>query len=650
MPADPTEPVPSRRGYRPTFDDPTVISNVGYVDPRGGSLSGDFAARYALRDTLGEGGMGTVRLCHDERVGRDVAMKVVRTDYAGSAQMRDRFIREAKVQGQLEHPSIVPVYDIGEGPNGEAYFTMKRVKGLTLEAVILGLSGGDAEISARYSRRRLLTAFSNVCLAIAYAHSRGVVHRDLKPANIMLGDFGEVTVLDWGLAKIPGGDDLPAMSQRVSMPDLAQSNTRAGTVLGTPGYMPAEQIRGAELVDTKADVYALGAILFEIAAFEPMHNSENIDDIFTSTLMGTHGRPSARAPHRNVPQELDALCIAATASDPASRPTARQVHEAIERLLDGSRDTEARQGQAAERAAVAQVALAQSYFELDPAKSSAHRASAMREVTTALALDPSHQGATGTLINLLAVPPKELPPDAMRELDLIEQTELKTRARTLALGHLGWLMIVPLLFLQGVRHAWLLALVVLLGLGLSGANFIVSRRSHVSRPVSIALCCLDYFGVASVSALLGAWLFVPLLSLAVLSVHILHSRTRGANHTRMLAGAVAASLVPLAAEWLGALPQVARFEDGTLMLSSWLAELSVVPTSVAVVVFNTLVLLLAFGALARCMDVYSRVERNLFLHAWQLRQLIPDQKNLPSMPSLDSKHSASRVQVAAVVR
>src|SRR5690606_24031390 len=130
--------------------------------------------------------------------------------------------------------------------------------------------------------------------------------------------------------------------------------------------------------------------------------------------------------------------------------------------------------------------------------------------------------------------------------------------RTLALGHLGWLMIVPLLFLQGVRHAWLLALVVLLGLGLSGANFVVSRRSHVSRPVSIALCCLDYFGVASVSALLGAWLFVPLLSLAVLSVHILHSRTRGANHTRMLAGAVAASLVPLAAEWLGALPQVAR--------------------------------------------------------------------------------------------
>ncbi len=627
-----------------------MISNVGYVDPRGGSLSDDFAARYELRDTLGEGGMGTVRLCHDQRVGRDVAMKVVRTEYAGSAQMRDRFLREAKVQGQLEHPSIVPVYDIGEGPNGEAYFTMKRVKGLTLEAVILGLSAGDSEISSRYSRRRLLTAFSNVCLAVAYAHSRGVVHRDLKPANVMLGDFGEVIVLDWGLAKIPGGDDMPALSQRVRMPELAQSNTRAGSVLGTPGYMPAEQIRGAELVDTKADVYALGAILFEIAALEPMHNSENIDDIFTSTLMGTQGRPSARAPHRNVPQELDALCIAATASDPASRPTARQVHEAIERLLDGSRDTEARQGQAAERATVAQVALAQSYFELDPGKSAAYRASAMRQVTTALALDPSHQGATATLINLLAVPPKELPPDATRELGAIQQTELKNRARTLALGHLGWLVIVPLLFVQGARHGWLLALVALLGLGLSGANFIVSRRTHISRWASGLLCGLDYLGVASVAALLGAWLFVPLLALAVLAVHILHSRTHGANHTRLLAGAIAATLTPLLAEWLGVLPRVASFEHGDLVLRSWFAQLSVVPTSVAVVVFNMLVLLLAFGALARWVDVYSRVERSLFLQAWQLRQLVPDQKNLPSMPSLDAKQSSSRVQVAAVVR
>lgn len=297
MTGDPSRATHARRAapYRPTFDDPTVVSNVGHVDPHGGTLSDDFAVRYEPRDSLGEGGMGTVQLCHDRRVGRDVAMKLVRAEYGGSPQMRERFFREARVQGQLEHPSIVPVYDIGEGPKGEAYFTMRRVKGLTLEAVLFGLQQGDPEISSRYSRRRLLTAFSNVCLTIAYAHSRGVVHRDLKPANIMLGDFGEVIVLDWGLAKLPGTEDSTPASQRVSLPDLHGLTTRAGSVLGTPGYMPPEQIRGAERVDAKADVYALGAILFEIASLEPMHNGETVDDIFTSTLMGTRETQRSRA-------------------------------------------------------------------------------------------------------------------------------------------------------------------------------------------------------------------------------------------------------------------------------------------------------------------------------------------------------------------
>ncbi|MGE0323756.1 MAG: serine/threonine-protein kinase [Polyangiaceae bacterium] len=641
MPGDPSGAPITRRvaPYRPTFDDPTVVSNVGHVDPRGGTLSGDFAERYEARDSLGEGGMGTVQLCHDRRVGRDVAMKLVRAEFVSSAQMRERFFREARVQGQLEHPSIVPVYDIGEGPHGEAYFTMRRVKGLTLEAVLFGLQNGDKEITRRYSRRRLLTAFSSVCLTIAYAHSRGVVHRDLKPANIMLGDFGEVIVLDWGLAKLPGNEDVMPASQRVSLPDLQGLATRAGSVLGTPGYMPPEQIRGAERVDAKADVYALGSILFELASLEPMHNGETVDDIFTSTLMGTQGRPSARAPHRNVPPELDELCLTASASDPAQRPTARAVHEAIERLLDGSRDTEARQGMAAERAAMAQVALAHSHLENNPNDAAKHRARAMREVTTALALDPSHQGATSTLVNLLAVPPKQLPPDAQREVEAVEQSDLKHRLRSLGLGHLGWLLLVPMLFTQGVRSYLFLAILLGLALVLSVANLVAARKKVVSMSISTALCCGDYLGVAAVSALLGSWVLVPLLALAVMTMHMLHTRVRGANHTRMLIGAFGAMLLPLVLEWLGLFPQVAVFEAGELVLRSWLANLAMIPTTVGVVLFHTIVVLMVFGALSRTMDAYARVERNLLLHAWQLRQLIPDQDDLPTMPTLDSRPS-----------
>ncbi len=653
MTGDPSGAQVTRRAapYRPTFDDPTVVSNVGHVDPRGGTLSGDFAVRYEPRDNLGEGGMGTVQLCHDRRVGRDVAMKLVRSEYGGSVQMRERFFREARVQGQLEHPSIVPVYDIGEGPNGEAYFTMRRVKGLTLEAVIFGLQNGDRDISNRYSRRKLLNAFSNVCLTVAYAHSRGVVHRDLKPANIMLGDFGEVIVLDWGLAKLPGSDDsgVAPASQRVSLPDLHNLTTRAGSVLGTPGYMPPEQIRGAELVDAKADIYALGAILFELASLEPMHNAENVDDIFNSTLMGTQGRPSARAPHRNVPPELDELCITATASDPAQRPTARAVHEAIERLLDGSRDTEARQGMAAERAAMAQVALAHSHVENDPAQAAQHRARAMREVTTALALDPSHQGATSTLVNLLAVPPKQLPPDAQREVEGVEQTDLKHRLRSLGVGHLGWLLLVPLLFTQGVRSYLFLGILIGLAFALSVANLVCARIKHVSRGLSTALCCGDYVGVAAVSAMLGSWVMVPVLALAVMTMHMLHTRVRGANHTRMLIGAFGAMLLPLVLEWLGLFPQVAHFQAGELLVRSWLADLALIPTTVGVVLFHTIVVLMVFGGLSRTMDAYARAERNLLLHAWQLRQLIPDQDNLPNMPTLDTRPSTRERVVSAIV-
>ncbi|MCZ7681650.1 MAG: serine/threonine protein kinase [Sandaracinaceae bacterium] len=155
-------------------------------------------ARYVRGAVIGAGGMGEVRLDRDRRIGREVAVKRLHAALGGREDTQARFLREARVQGQLEHPAIVPVYDLGAGEDGELYFTMKRVRGRTLADILADLAHGDAEAKKRFGRRRLLSAFSQVCLAIDYAHARGVMHRDLKPGNVMLGDWGEVYVLDWG--------------------------------------------------------------------------------------------------------------------------------------------------------------------------------------------------------------------------------------------------------------------------------------------------------------------------------------------------------------------------------------------------------------------------------------------------------------------
>src|SRR5579871_5046967 len=140
-----------------------------------------FVQRYAVGEALGEGGMGVVRTCTDRRIGREIAMKTVKPGKGSRGDLGARFLREACVQGQLEHPSIVPVYDLGRDPDGHVYFTMKRVRGATFEQIFAALRAGDGPSARRFSRRKLLTAFASVCQALHFAHLRGVIHRDLKP-------------------------------------------------------------------------------------------------------------------------------------------------------------------------------------------------------------------------------------------------------------------------------------------------------------------------------------------------------------------------------------------------------------------------------------------------------------------------------------
>ena len=291
-----------------------------------------YKERYELLGTLSAGAMAEVRLVKDLPFSREVAMKVLRAGRANESS-RWRFFREARVQGQLSHPAVVPVYDLGVDPDGDLYFTMKWVRGLRLDLALAELREDQSEKPA-FTERQLLARISQLCLAIHYAHCRGVVHRDLKPSNIMLGEFGEVYALDWGLAKV-----LSEVNPRYEPIDDASGamQTSDGSVLGTIGYMAPEQLQGqVELVAAQCDVYSLGAMLFELVAAEPVHRGSAAMQALSS-LKTDGASPKRRRPERDIPDSLDAICFAALRTDPKNRlPEAKAIADAIEEHLTGS--------------------------------------------------------------------------------------------------------------------------------------------------------------------------------------------------------------------------------------------------------------------------------------------------------------------------
>jgi serine/threonine protein kinase len=212
--------------------------------------------RYRLVEKIAQGGMGSVYLARDQELDRPVALKVLADGQAGP-DLQGRIAREARILARLEHPGIVPIHDFGVLPDGRIYYAMKLVRGRRL----------DEQGSLERPLPELLRDFEKICEAVAFAHSHGVIHRDLKPQNIMVGAFGEILIMDWGVAKLLEDTAAPIPSAPgPTPPDAADETSGAtlhGTVLGTPGYMAPEQARGeVGCVDTRTDVYALGAILY----------------------------------------------------------------------------------------------------------------------------------------------------------------------------------------------------------------------------------------------------------------------------------------------------------------------------------------------------------------------------------------------------
>lgn len=251
------------------------------------------AQRYPKVGYFGRGGMGEVKRVFDRMLGREVAMKVMHRKYTGQDEMMARFLEEAQATAQLQHPSIVPVYDMGRLEDGRLWFTMKEVKGKTLTAVIQEVHMKSATswemTDDGWHLRKLVSVFTQVCEAVAYAHERGVMHRDLKPQNIMLGERGEVWVVDWGLVKVLNPVETPRAPDQAGTPSLLRSEisvitdrsqddsqgTMLGTISGTPAYMSPEQSRGDVTLDIRTDVYSLGAVLYEILCGRPPYHYED---------------------------------------------------------------------------------------------------------------------------------------------------------------------------------------------------------------------------------------------------------------------------------------------------------------------------------------------------------------------------------------
>jgi serine/threonine-protein kinase len=569
-----------------------VMSNAAThrIERAGAEVGG-----YELGELLGRGGMGEVIAAHDPRIEREVALKRMRGGDT-SADAVARFIREAKIQARLDHPAIVPVHELGHDDDGLPYFTMKRLSGTTLHA----------RLHATGAIQPLLRAFADVCFAVELAHSRAVVHRDLKPSNIMLGDYGEVYVLDWGVARVIGSQ--PAQPTNPPVDSGVPDGTATGALLGTPGYMAPEQVRG-EPVQPAADVYALGAILFEILAGESLHPA-GVNAAIASTLQNSaECSPAKRAPSRNIAPELDAACVAALAEDPATRPTARALATKVQAYLDGDRDLDHRRALAAESLADAR-----------DKEAAGDRVAALRAAGRAVALDPESRDAAELATALILTPPRETPPDALAAVAAIEAKLERARGMRGAWLYLTvWALLIFAAFVHVKSWPDLIALLAA-GNAMSGLVWLHARGKL---PSVVLVACNIAFGVLF-ERIGGPFLFTPLYA-CIIAIGV------GTQVSRERRGV---ALVALAITFV--LPVVLEL-TGVLGRTFWMTPNGVVTNGVVYdgrTNFDIFGMLLGTFALCALLVTYTltmnrarkAAQREAAVQAWHLRQLLPPSK------------------------
>ncbi len=599
--------------------------------PPAGASARRGPSRYEPGQVLGAGGMGEVRLHKDRRIGRRVARKTMH-DSADPLVMA-RFLREVRVQGQLEHPAVVPVYDLDVDDQNQVYFTMKRVRGETLESVLQHLRKGDPAWTHRFGARRLLSAYAQVCLAVHYAHTRKVLHRDLKPSNLMFGDFGEVYVLDWGIAKVLGEAELPtaARGPREADPadpatlDVAGSTavvadsgslTVGGAVLGTLAYMAPEQLdRDATRLDARTDVYALGAILFEILTLTPLRRGADARELLQHVTAKEVPRPSDRT--ATVPPELDELCVSALQPDPARRPsTAGELAEAVERYLDGDHNLTLRKELARKHATAARERLG-----APTAGAAGSRVEALRETMKALTLDADQGEAQQLLVELLTDVSGTVPAEAKEELDASVDRQRATGARVGRNGLLALLTVVPVVMLIGVKSWLALGATALATLFAAVAAHWASKQARHGTSQIVLLAALVAAMLTLQSCYMGPFTLVPTCAATCSMFFGLAAVKR---ERWLVAGILSlGALVPFVAEALHLGPPAYAFEADRLIVFARAIELPRGPTLAAMAYSTVAYTVLSMVLVGSVRDALSEAEQSRFLQAWHLRQLFP---------------------------
>jgi serine/threonine protein kinase len=323
------------------------------VAPSDKVLKRDVTERYQDKGEVARGGMGSIRKVFDDNLQRTVAMKVAFPEHRGDAKVMGRFAEEAQIMGQLEHPNIVPVHDFGDD-DGTKFFTMLYVRGKTLTELLAEGAPGDS----REAYFRFLNIFLRVCDAVAFAHSRGVVHRDLKPDNIMVGNFGEVYLMDWGIARLlhrtggslhatPGqpAHTIAMAAVGKSLDDVmpvrvragGQKNDESGQIIGTFFYMSPEQaLAEIEMIDERTDIFLLGGVLYEILTRQPPYMGSTVVDVVRQAQACRVLRPEMISPEANIPKVLADICMKCLQKNREDRyQTALELKKDIEVFLKG---------------------------------------------------------------------------------------------------------------------------------------------------------------------------------------------------------------------------------------------------------------------------------------------------------------------------
>lgn len=329
----------------PVFGAKNVESSISGVNKELGS--GRFGDRYTLGKEVARGGVGVINQAYEKRLRRHLVIKRLIDQTKTSRYVVEKFMEEAQITAQLEHPNIVPVHDLGSTDKGEIYFSMKYVSGESLKAIIKQLDTGSAESVEAFSRARMLNVFQSICMAMAFAHARGIIHRDIKPANVMVGEFGETLVLDWGVAKLIGrsNDEEALLDDSITTSrGESQDETQMGLVTGTPAYMAPEQAAGRiDRLDQRTDIFSLGVLLYEMLVFRSPFRKTSQRETLRAVIVESPPAFDTWDHVSLVPLTLQKICIKCLQKKPRDRY--QKVDEILKDLLgylDGVEDVDRR--------------------------------------------------------------------------------------------------------------------------------------------------------------------------------------------------------------------------------------------------------------------------------------------------------------------